>query len=179
MGPRVRSGPMTATPAPTTGALLHDVPQRGTLDWIGLRTERRGAVLSVHETEALAGIGLDGDRRSRNAPRPTSTRHVTLIQAEHLPVVAALLGREAIDPALTRRNLLVRGINLRSLKGRRFQVGGAVLEGINECHPCSRMEENLGTGGFQAMRGHGGLNARVLESGTIAVGATVTPLPAP
>jgi MOSC domain-containing protein YiiM len=64
-------------------------------------------------------------------------------------------------PATLRRNLVVSGINLVALKGQRFQIGDAVLEGTSFAHPCSRMEEVLGQGGYNAMRGHGGLCARV------------------
>jgi MOSC domain-containing protein YiiM len=70
----------------------------------------------------------------------------------------------------------VSGINLLSLKGLRFRIGEAVLEGTGPCDPCSRMEENLGPGGFQAMRGHGGLTARVIEAGTVCVGDRVEAL---
>jgi MOSC domain-containing protein YiiM len=72
-----------------------------------------------------------------------------------------------------RRNLVVSGVNLLALKGRRFLVGEAMLEGTGPCHPCSRMEEALGPGGLNAMRGHGGLNARVLQGGLIRLGAAV------
>jgi MOSC domain-containing protein YiiM len=70
------------------------------------------------------------------------------------------------------------GINLLALKGRRFQIGEAVLEGSGLCHPCSRMEEALGHGGYNAMRGHGGLTTRIVRSGRIALGDPVVE-PAP
>jgi MOSC domain-containing protein YiiM len=102
---------------------------------------------------------------------------VTLVQAEHLQVVAALLGLEALDPTLLRRNLVVSGVNLLALRGRQFRVGDVLLEGTTPCHPCSRMEENLGHGGYAAMRGHGGINARVLRGGMLRVGEAGEPLP--
>jgi MOSC domain-containing protein YiiM len=132
-------------------------------------------MLVVDEVEALAGVGLVGDRRAGpgQRPQPRGKRHVTLIQAEHLPAVGALLGRDPIDPRLLRRNLVVEGCNLRALRGRRFTVGEVELEGTGGCHPCSRMEEELGAGGYQAMRGHGGLNARILRGGTLRIGDPV------
>jgi MOSC domain-containing protein YiiM len=99
-----------------------------------------------------------------------------LIQAEHLAVLGALLRRGPVDPTLLRRNLLVRGVNLLALKGRRFRIGDALLEGTGPCPPCSRMEEVLGPGGYNAMRGHGGLNARVIEGGVIRLGDALIPI---
>jgi MOSC domain-containing protein YiiM len=160
--------------------LLATVPQPGQLRWIGLRTARRGPIEVVERAEAVAGLGLLGDRRAaERAPDPASRRQVTLVQAEHLDVVAALLGRAEVDPALVRRNLVVAGINLAALDKRRFRVGEVVLEGAGPCRPCSRMEEDsaLGPGGYQALRGHGGIVARVLTSGTLAVGDEVDLLP--
>lgn len=156
--------------------LLDTVPQRGRLEWIGLREARRGDVRPVERAEAVPGRGLVGDHRSGRDPDPAAKRQVTLLQAEHLPVIAGLTSRDEVDPALLRRNLVVAGVNLLSLKNHRFRVGEVQLVGTGECHPCSRMEENLGVGGYQAMRGHGGLTARIVAGGTIEVGSEVVPL---
>ena len=155
----------------TLADLLGHFPQSGSVEWIGVRPERRALPVVVDAVE-VTHTGLIGDHYSgRNGKRA-----VTLIQAEHLQAVAALSGHRAVDPALLRRNIVVRGINLVALKGRRFRIGGAVLEGTGACDPCSRMEENLGLGGLNAMRGHGGLNASVVEPGRIAVGDAVVAL---
>lgn len=91
-----------------------------------------------------------------------------------LVAVAALLGRDAVDPALVRRNLVVSGINLLALHDEQFEIGGVVFEGTGLCEPCSRMEEVLGPGGCDAMRGHGGITARVITGGVIRLGDAVT-----
>jgi MOSC domain-containing protein YiiM len=96
-----------------------------------------------------------------------------LIQHEHLPVIAQLARAQAIDPVGLRRNLVISGINLVGLKNARLRVGAALFEIVGPCHPCSRMEEVIGPGGYAAMRGHGGMSARVLEGGAIRVGDAV------
>lgn len=149
--------------------LIETLPQVGRVDWIGLRPERREALESVSEAAVTLEDGLVGDHYSGRNKR----RQVTLIQAEHLQGVAHMLGRELVDPQLTRRNIVVSGINLLAFKGRRFRIGDAVLEMTGPCEPCSRMEENLGPGGYNAMRGHGGITARVVRGGTIQVGDEV------
>ena len=119
---------------------------------------------------AAAARGLIGDHyETRNNGR----RQVTLISAEHLKAVASFLGREAVDPGLLRRNVVVAGINLLALKEKQFRVGEAVLEYSGECQPCSRMEETLGVGGYNAVRGHGGITARVISTGEIRVGDSI------
>lgn len=149
--------------------------QSGQVEWIGLCTERRGPIEVVAEVEAEEGRGLTGDH---HAKKRKSKRQVTLIQAEHLPVVASILDRdEPVDPELLRRNIVVSGVNLLTLNDQRFQIGSAILEGSGLAAPCSRMEENLGPGGYNAMRGHGGITARVIEAGTIAVGDEVAAIP--
>ena len=154
---------------PTLDELLSSLPQQGAVRWIGVRAARREPLVPLHEVLARAGQGLDGDRYKGGG----GSRQVTLIQAEHLVAVASILGRDGVDPGLVRRNLLVAGINLLSLVGARFRVGEALLEGSGRCHPCSRMEENLGRGGYNAMRGHGGITTRILETGTIRLGDPV------
>ena len=121
----------------------------------------------VDEVEAIADRGLVGDRYEASG-----SRQVTLIQAEHLPVIAALVGRE-VAPAFVRRNLVVRGINLLSLQKQRFAIGEVILVGTSACAPCDKMEDALGPGGFQAMRGHGGICAKIERSGIIRTGDLV------
>ncbi len=148
----------------TMQELLRTLPQRGRVQWIGVRPGREQAMISVQAVEIDIGGGLVGDRYKGG---PESKRQVTLIQAEHLIAVGSLLGRAPIDPALLRRNLVVSGINLSALHQAHFQVGAVLLEGTGFCHPCSRMEAALGPGGYNAMRGHGGITARVLTPGTV------------
>jgi MOSC domain-containing protein YiiM len=150
--------------------LLATLPQVGKVEWIGVRPSRRVPMQVIDVVEARIGKGLTGDRFSGS---PESKRQATLIQFEHLEVVARLMQRESLDPALLRRNIAISGINLLALNGATFQIGAAVFEGTGGCHPCSRMEEALGPGGYNAMRGHGGLTARVIESGLIRVGDPV------
>lgn len=151
-------------------ALMETFPRAGRLEWIGLRPGRRAPLLAMNHVEVLADHGLIGDRKAQQAG---GLRQVTLIQREHLAAVAALLGRDAVDPVLTRRNLVVSGINLLALRDAQFDIGGVVFEGTGLCEPCSRMEEALGVGGYNAMRGHGGITARVLSGGVIRVGDLV------
>ncbi|MFQ6549359.1 MOSC domain-containing protein [Aestuariibius sp. 2305UL40-4] len=142
--------------------------RNGRVDWIGVRPGRREDMRVVEGAE-IDAAGLAGDHG-----RP-GKRAVTLVQAEHLGVIGALLGREAVDPALLRRNIVVSGLNLLALKGRRVVVGSAVLEVWGPCPPCSRMEEVLGRGGYSAVRGHGGVYASVVAPGAVLAGEAVWP----
>ncbi|MFO0685967.1 MAG: MOSC domain-containing protein [Sandaracinus sp.] len=158
---------------PTLAERMKDVRAIGRLAWIGVRPARETPMRVIERATVITGRGLEGDRATRGAI-PSGKRHVTLIQAEHLPVIAALLGRAEVSPELLRRNLVVSGINLVALKTLRFRIGEhALLEGTGPCEPCAKMDAALGEGGFQAMRGHGGLTARVIEGGEIAIGDTI------
>lgn len=152
----------------TLADLLATLPQTGRVAWIGVRSVRRASVTAVDAVEAVAGQGLAGDHYAHDGKR-----QVTLIQAEHLAAVAAFVGRPTLDAALLRRNIVVAGLNLLALKGRQFRAGAALLEWTGPCEPCSRMEEALGPGGYNAMRGHGGITARVVAGGLIRVGDAV------
>jgi MOSC domain-containing protein YiiM len=151
------------------------IPQEGRLEAIYTAPARRAPLVN-HPGDTLApGSGLATDHHSKR--RPGGKRQVSLIQAEHLPVIAALSGNPDLQPSLLRRNLVVSGIPLTALRGRRFAIGDAILEGTVLCHPCSRMEALLGPGGYNAMRGMGGLCARVLGGGDIKPGDVVRALP--
>jgi MOSC domain-containing protein YiiM len=155
--------------------LVDFVPQIGRLEWIGVRPGHREPMRSLTAVDALTDRGLEGDRATIRA---RGRRQVTLLQLEHLDVVARLMRMDAVDPALLRRNLVVSGIPVRALARRRFRIGdGCVLEGVGECFPCGRMEEALGDGGYSAMRAHGGIIARVHVGGSIAIGQPVVALP--
>ena len=157
--------------------LLRPPHVAGRLERILVRGAPRDPAHEVRATTALAGIGLADDRLGRRGEAELSTRQVTLIQAEHLPVIAALARVAAVDALALRRNLVVSGINLLALKNAKLRIGAAVLiEIVGPCAPCSRMEEAVGPGGYAAMRGHGGMTARVLVGGPLAVGDLVVAL---
>ena len=188
---------MTPDPASTTDLrqLMQQFAQPGWLMAIGLRPGRGLPMQVVAEVEALAGQGLAGDRAVRARPGSLASgggkRQVTLIQAEHLPVIEALAGgrwgQEALDGLLLRRNLVVSGLNLLAARGlfkdqpMRLRLGApdadaasqVLLEITGPCEPCSRMEALLGPGGYNAMRGHGGVTARVLQGGRLRPGDRV------
>ena len=149
--------------------IRNTMPQIGRVEWIGLRPARR-APMNVVDEAIAGGQGLEGDFFSGPQAAP---RQVTLIQEEHLAAMAGILGRDSIPPELLRRNIAVSGINLQALKDCEFQIGEAVLLGTGNCAPCSLMEENLGPGGYNAMRGHGGITARVIQEGMIFLGDEV------
>ena len=145
----------------------------GRVEAIIVRGDPRLSARSIERTFARAGIGLADDRLGQRGETELSTRQVTLIQHEHLAVIAQLARVPPVDPVGLRRNLVVSGINLLALKNLRLRVGGALLEIVGPCHPCSRMEEAIGPGGYAAMRGHGGMTARIVQEGAIAVGDSV------
>lgn len=148
--------------------LLDTLPQTGTVEWIGLSPGTRQPITVVDSAVANPGTGLEGDYHN------SVKRQVTLIQKEHLPVIAALSGLAEVSPEMMRRNLVVSGINLTALENHTFRVGSAILKGVEACDPCHRIEETLGAGGFNAAAGMGGLIADVVEAGGIAIGDAVS-----
>ena len=147
----------------------------GKLEWIGLRSERRGEILVVDDAEAVVGQGLIGDHRMKKTPG--SARQVTIISREFIQQICQHTGHDSIDPRLLRRNLVISGMNMNLLRYQRLQIGEVIIETNALCHPCSRMDENLGKGGTAAMFGYGGLCARIIQGGRLAVGDSVVRLP--
>jgi len=150
--------------------MIDRTAQAGVLQEILLRDARKAVPQGV-DAAWITASGLEGDHGR------AGKRAVTLIQAEHLPAIGAMLGQGAVAAQVLRRNLVVAGVNLNALKGRQIAIGGAVLEITTLCAPCSRMEEALGAGGYSAMRGHGGWCAQVVAAGKVTVGDAVRVLP--
>ena len=162
-------------------------PRPGRVEAIHLRPGRDLAAVTVPCARALVDRGLEGDR---SAARPSSRpgggkRQVTLIQAEHLPLIRLWSGRD-VAAAELRRNLVVSGVNLLAQHSPfadqplQVRIGSEVLIVVTgPCDPCSKMEALLGPGGYNAMRGHGGTTARVIQGGLISVGDAVVVEPGP
>jgi MOSC domain-containing protein YiiM len=146
-------------------------PRTGRVEWIGIAPARLADVEPVEEITVHRDTGIVGEH---HAEQSGSHRQVTLIQQEHLTVIAALMKRDDVPPDLLRRNIVVSGLNLLAVKTGQFRIGDVLLEGTGPCVPCSRMEDNLGIGGYNAMQGHGGITARVLEEGVIRLSESVS-----
>ncbi len=166
----------------TLKELVLQFPQTGRIDAIILRPGRREPALSVLEARAEPGFGMIGDRRAvvQRKDDAARKRELTLFQTEHLPLVARWCGVDAIDSRQVRRNLVVSGINLLSMKSPfrdlrcEWQIGeSACIVVTGSCDPCSRMETEVALGAYNAMRGHGGLTAMIVVAGVIRVGDSV------
>lgn len=141
----------------------------GAVQWIGVRPSRGAAMVPLDRVALDTRHGVAGDRYEGRS----GERQVTLIQSEDLHAISAYL-RQPVTPEQLRRNILISGINLLALKDKRFRLGPALLEMTGECHPCSQMEATFGAGGYNAVRGHGGITARVLENGEVSIGDALT-----
>ncbi len=170
----VRAGapPAILTPGSPLARLLAGPVRPGSVRWIGLRPARREAMVAVQSAALDPLTGVVGDRW---AGQPGGARMVTLLAAEHLAAIAAFTGSH-VSPEQLRRNIVVTGFNLLAVKGCLIRVGRATLEVTGDCHPCSRMEETLGPGGYNAVRGQGGVTARVIAAGSVCIGDAVARL---
>jgi MOSC domain-containing protein YiiM len=141
--------------------------------YIGPRT---GApMLSTPSVQALAGQGLEGDRKCRKADGtkpPDPAREVTLIESEALEALEREDGI-GLDPSQTRRNLVTRDVPLNHLVGREFRVGSVPLRGLRLCEPCGHLESLTRPGVKAALTHRGGLRAQLLGDGEIRVGDPV------
>ena len=141
-------------------------------------SETKGApLLPLSRAELLAGQGIVGDKRCMATAK--AKNQVTLIEEEALQ--AATLATQVavkgftLEPGLSRRNIVTRGVALNHLVGRRFVVGGALLQGIELCEPCGHLARCTHKSFRQALEHRGGLRAEVLRSGACAVGDAVRP----
>ena len=126
----------------------------------------------VEHVAAVAGAGLRGNRYFFADGDAPAGRAITLIAAEALEAFEAETGIP-LSPAESRRNVLVRGIDVNALVGKRFRVGAVECEGVELCEPCLHLEGMTRPGVIEGMVHRAGLNADVLTDGQIAVGDAV------
>jgi MOSC domain-containing protein YiiM len=126
--------------------------------------------VSMPAVRLIAGRGIEGDRYAlRDAGHP---RQITFFDMAVLDELSRRFTR-AVPPGAVRRNVLVRGCSLPELVGRRFRVQGVLFEGMDPCKPCYWMDEAIGPGAEELLKGRGGLRARILEDGRLHVGAAI------
>jgi MOSC domain-containing protein YiiM len=129
--------------------------------------------------EIRAGFGVVGDRYAgKPAHRDAS---VTVIAVEPLDALAADLGVPPFEPLLTRRNVVLRGADVESLRGQTFALdcgeGVVVLRGGRPANPCAWMDVVLAPGAHRGMRGRGGLRCAPVTGGVLRLGPAVLMLP--
>ncbi len=150
----------------------------GTVELIALAAEAEGPMREVSSAEAVERRGLLGDRYERGAGTFSSTGgrgyDLTLVEAEALEELSAKGVKLA--PVEARRNLVVRGIALDDLIGRRFRVGEVECFGQRRCEPCAHLERLTQPGVLRGLVHRGGLRADVRSVGEIRIGDRVEAL---
>lgn len=121
-------------------------------------------IIEVDAVACVAGKGLEGDRFFDY--KPDYKGQVTFFSMEIHQRLQQQLGRE-YPPSAYRRNLLVSGVDLNELIGKEFEVGGVRFLGICEASPCYWMDQAIAEGTEEAMKGNGGLRAKVLSDGLL------------
>ncbi len=140
----------------------HDFKGRHGKGRLENRTEVRERVA------CLPGRGLQGDRYAEKENGHKG--QVTFFNGEVLREVGAALGLEHVPPDAFRRNVILEGVDVNDLIGRRFSLGGVRFEGTEASHPCHWMDVALVPGTRDLLKGKGGLRARILESGILRTG---------
>ena len=140
--------------------------------------EAGGPLRQVERIEAVAGRGLKGDRyylgvgTFNRPPLDQSVREVTLIDADAVDRCGERLGRP-FAPEELRRNIVVSGLEVKELVGRRFRVGSALMRGVRTAPPCRYLSRLLGEDMMAGLRHIGGIRAVIETGGGIAVGDAV------
>lgn len=126
---------------------------------------------SVERARAVAGRGLEGDRYFEGTGTFSDwpgERDITLIEAEAVEAIE-------LEPGAARRNVVVRGVDLNALVGKRFRVGVVECEGLELAPPCRHLAKLTRPDVLRGLKGRGGLRAAIRTGGEIAVGDAVGP----
>ena len=124
----------------------------------------------VHQIECVAGRGILGDRFFDY--RDDYKGQITFFSMEVFRDVCNKLGVQGLPPSVVRRNVMIEGMDLNDLIGRRFSLQGVEFEGICECKPCYWMDRAISAGAEELLQGRGGLRAKILSSGILHANPT-------
>lgn len=128
-------------------------------------TERRAEIVCV------AGRGIEGDRFFDY--KADYKGQITFFAAEIFEALCAALAVKNKTPDVLRRNVITRGVDLTALFDSEFEVQGVRFQGMGECKPCYWMDHAFGPGAEAWLKGRGGLRAKILSDGKLAVDASV------
>jgi len=124
-------------------------------------------LLHPDAVRCVAGRGIVGDRFFNH--KEGYKGQITFFESEIYEELCSSLGVENRDAGAFRRNALTRGVRLNDLIGREFEIQGLRFEGVAECSPCYWMDHAFAPGAEEALKGRGGLRARILTGGTLRV----------
>lgn len=117
------------------------------------------------ELRLVAGRGIEGDRFFDF--KPDYKGQITFFAEEIYEDLCARLEIWDRPPSVFRRNVITRGVDLNELIDGEFTVQGIRFLGTGEAAPCHWMNQAFGEGAEAALRGFGGLRARILSDGTL------------
>ena len=119
--------------------------------------------IEVPEIECVADRGVKGDRFFNF--KENYKGQITFFAQEIFDAMCAELKLAEKTPCLSRRNVIVEGVDLNSLVGLEFEIQGVKFRGTAECAPCHWMNEAFAPGAEHFLQRRGGLRAMVLTDG--------------
>ena len=123
--------------------------------------------VEVREARCIAGRGIEGDRYLDF--KDDYKGQVTFFTSEVFERLCAQFGIRDKSPGVLRRNIITEGVDLNTLIGTEFEVQGVRFLGTQECAPCYWMNTAFADGAEEALKGHGGLRAKILSDGVLRV----------
>ena len=125
-------------------------------------------IASMKAAHCVAGHGIEGDRYFDH--KDNYKGQITFFSEEVAKGLEKDLHLPGFDRSAMRRNVLVSGVDLNTLIGKRFRLGEVVFSGSEECSPCYWMDEAVGKGAHKGLKGNGGLRCRIETSGHLQTG---------
>ena len=142
---------------------------KGVVEGIYVTSQGSAAMERVEEVTTVEGCGIEGDRYCEGTgfwTRYGDVCQVTLIEGEDLDFIENELGISVKD-GQHRRNIITRGVRLLDLRRKRFRVGEVLLEFDRSRPQCRHVQDLSEPGMTRALKGRGGICARVVEAGQI------------